>query len=543
MPRKKTGDGPASTPSQQDEADIVNEIGATPANDGSNDLLVEEAKIREIGAVDAESVRENRRVEEIVAKKRAGQKDVQFNSDDILEKYEGVIKYWPANTIDIIVKRVTGTPIEWIIQSRPRSGAELYAAILSRHGRCEEAEYDVRLRDCNDKQRRGTGRITMPDTRDTPPQVQGQVPMQQPPPAPSPAPSTDPVAMMQAMFQMFRQMQQPQQAPAPQPVVQTAPSANDPMAQMQAMFNLFQQMQSQVQPQAPQQPVMPPPPPQGSDPAAMMDWMQRAFQLFQKTSQTSQVLPALQPQPQQVAPQSPDPMAMMGRMFDMFLKMQQAAQPPQPQSPPPGPYRGPDGQFTRPYPGQRPPYYGGPPQGYPPPQPPVRPRSAAEELRDAMGLVDTVVSMADRIRPQAAPEPERYQDDDDNPVKVVDVGGWPVIINKEDGSSRKWESLVANMPNMLKWLAEQREAVMKAAAEREAKQQPQRQPLPRGYVEVTPGYKPPPGYVAVPVDQMGGLPAPPDESEMPPPISEQQAPPPQPRRRTWGAPPVPGAGG
>ncbi len=84
--KRRTSDvTPVSTPSQQDEADIVKEIGATPANDGSGDLLADETKVREAGAVDAESIRENRRVDEIVNKKRAGQKDVQFNSDDILE--------------------------------------------------------------------------------------------------------------------------------------------------------------------------------------------------------------------------------------------------------------------------------------------------------------------------------------------------------------------------------------------------------------------------------------------------------------------------
>ena len=554
MPRKKGNDEiPPGTPSQQDEADIVAEIGAKPANDGdSGELQVDETKIREAGAVDAESIRENRRIEEMIAKKRSG-KDAPFNVENLLEKYEGVIRFWPANTIDILVNRTTGTPVQWVIKSRPRSGAEFYTALMQQHGRYEEASYNVILFDTNNKQRRGSGRITLPDTRDALPSLQVQpqaVQMPQQQQISPAAPSTDPVAMMQAMFQMFRQMQQPQQPPAPaQPPQQVSAPSSDPMSQMQAMFGLFQQMQQSMQPQtAPAQPVMPPPPPPGSDPATQMEWMQRAFQLFQKTQNQSQ--PQFVPQPQVVppapapSPPSSDPMVMMSRMFDMFLKMQQAVQPAvQPPAPtPPGQYRDPNGQYGRPYSGPPRPYdraYGGGPGGPPPPHY-ERPKTAEEQFREAIGIVKMAASITDQLRPPPAPapEPERYDDDEDNPVRVVKVGEWPILINKDDGSSRKWESVIANVPNMLKWFAEQREAIMKAAAEREAKQPQQRQPLPRGYVEVTPGYQPPPGYVAVPVE---GLPSPPDESEMPPPITQQEEPPPA--RRTWGAPPVPGAGG
>jgi hypothetical protein len=580
-----TGDENAhSTPSQQDEADIVAEAGAVPANDGSGDLVVDEAKIKELGAIDAESIRDNRRAEEIISKKRAG-KDANFNMDSVLEKYEWVTKYWPANTIDINVKRVSGGPsVTWVIQNRPKTGADLYAAILAQHGRCDSAEYEVRFIDFTTKQKRGTGRIVMPDTRDTPPSLQPaqgqQIPYGQPPPSQAPqAPTTDPVAMMGRMFEIFQQMQKPT-ASVPQPVPAPAPASfpgqsTDPMAMMSQMFGMFQKMQQSVQPtpqspsppstdpmammqemarlfqqvQTPTQPqvapaVMPPPPPPGSDPGAMMEWMQRAFHLFQKTSQP---LPAVVVQP--AAPPPVDPMAMMGKMFEMFQQMQRSMQPPVPREPP---YRDPSGQFSGgPGPGQGPyrgprPYYQGPPgqQGgyppqYPPQQPPPRPKTAAEEFRDAIGVVDMAVSIADRFRPPApAAEPDR--DDDDSPVKVVDVGGWPVIINRDDGSSRKWESVVANVPNMLKWLAEQREAIQKAAAEREARQQPkprQQQPLPPGYVEVTPGYRPPPGYVAVPVEMDQGLPPPPDD--LPPPITQEERPRPQ---RTWGAPTMPGPG-
>jgi hypothetical protein len=175
-----------------------------------------------------------------------------------------------------------------------------------------------------------------------------------------------------------------------------------------------------------------------------------------------------------------------------------------------------------------------------------------EEFREAASVIDMAMTLTDRFRPPAA-EPDHYDRgrvDDDNPVKVVDVAGWPILVNKEDGSSRKWESLVANIPNVLKWVSEQREALQKTAAEREDRQQRrQQQVLPPGYVEVGPGYKPPPGYVAVPVERPGleqGLP--PIPENMPPPITQQpqqqqQEERPAPQRQNWGAPPMPGEGG
>ena len=574
MARRKppTGDAPAgaATPNLQDEADIVEEIGATPANDGSGELEIDEAKLREVGAVDAESVLENRRGEDMVNKVRGGQKGVLFNLDNVLEKYDLIIRTWPPNTIDILVSRVTGTPVQWVIQSRPRSGADLYTAILAHHARCEEAKYDVRFIDSTGKQRRGTGNITMPDTRETPPMQQPQQGQSMQQPLTSgvvqvgPPPAVDPVAMMRSMFEMFQQMQKPAAAvPVPQPVPTPAPASfpgqsTDPMAMMRSMFEIFQQMQQtstqqsstspvqgaqpstdpmvmmrsmfemfqQLQPQQSQPTAATPsPPPQTSDPNVMMAWMLQSLQ----KAQQPQPAPAPAPAPQS----STDPMAMMRSMFDMFLKMQQAVQPPPP--PQTGPYRGP---------------YGGPRAGQPgehtpPYQPPSaqRPKSMADEFRDSATFFDSAGSLADRFRPPAAAaEPERYDrgNEDDSPVKVVDVGGWPVIVNKSDGSARKWETGVANLGNVLKWFGEQREAIQKSQAEREAKQRRTQQTLPPGYVEVSPGYQPPPGYVAVPVEMNQGLPQPPED--LPPPITQQE-PPPAPKSRTWGAPPMPGGGG
>ena len=561
MARKKIV--PIATTIQQSEADVIAEIGATPDDD--EELEVDEAKVREIGAVDAESVIENRRVDDIINRVRSGEKGVPFNLDNLLQKYDALVQTWPPNSLDILVQRVTGTPVQYVIQSRPKSGGDLYTEILARHGRYEEAKYDVRFVDCTGKRKRGTGHITMPDTRDTPPMQQpqqGQSMNYQSPQQPTTVqvvpPTVDPIAMMGKMFEIFQQMRPQQAAPppavAPQQVpvpVVVQPPPTDPMAMMGKMFEIFQKTQQAVQPtpsaqapsvqqspatdpmammqesfrlfqqmQVPQAAAMPPPPPQGSDPSAIMAWVLQKMQ---------------QPQPA-----APDPMAMMDKMFTMFQRLQPAP------APAPGPQR------PHPRSGERP-YYSGGPQGqqedspgdsryqsdprypYQPPQQQQRPKTMAEEFRDATTIIQTAVDIAEKFRPTPpAPEPERYRnDDEDNPVRVMKVGDVDVLINKSDGSARKWETAVALLPTVLKWGAEQREAIMKAQTEREAKQQ-QRVRLPEGYVEVTEGYKPPPGFVAVPVEMGQGLPPPPEN--MPEPISQQEELPP--RSRTWGAPTV-----
>ena len=164
-------------------------------------------------------------------------------------------------------------------------------------------------------------------------------------------------------------------------------------------------------------------------------------------------------------------------------------------------------------------------------------KTAAEEFKDAASVIDMAMSIADRFRPPAAePEPDR-REDDDNPVRVVKVGDHSLILDKKSGAPRWGETGIANAGNVFKWLAEQREEIMKAAERRQAKERRESQPLPEGYVEVGPGYKPPPGFVAVPVGIGQGLPEPPED--MPPPIQDEEPPPP----RRWGPPPMPGGGG
>ena len=181
MPRRKIvrpqeDPGDANAPAQQDEGDILAEVGAEP-DDESGDLKVSEEQILEVGAVDAETVRENRRLQGAVNRRRANVKNVSFNAGDLLTKYETIIKCWPANTLDIGVKRLTGPPVQQIITSRPRSGSELYEALKVVHGQYGEADYEIKFFDTNLKVYRGTGRITMPDMRATTPQQQQGQPM------------------------------------------------------------------------------------------------------------------------------------------------------------------------------------------------------------------------------------------------------------------------------------------------------------------------------------------------------------------------------
>lgn len=125
-------------------------------------------------------------------------------------------------------------------------------------------------------------------------------------------------------------------------------------------------------------------------------------------------------------------------------------------------------------------------------------------MREALGLSRTIVEMADQIRPPAAPAaPEPVErDDNDSPVRVVEVGPAKMVLNQSDGSTRFVESLIANVPGIFKAAGDAWESARKAR-EQEQRQREQRvQQLPAGFVEVGPGYVPPKGFVAIPVDQL-----------------------------------------
>lgn len=88
-------------------------------------------------------------------------KNVAFDTD-LLTKYDWIIKYWPANTIDIIVTRLTGIAVQRVITSRPTSGTALFAELKKLHGEHEEAEYEVKFVDADTRHFHGMGRIGLP---------------------------------------------------------------------------------------------------------------------------------------------------------------------------------------------------------------------------------------------------------------------------------------------------------------------------------------------------------------------------------------------
>lgn len=257
-------DPDTGSPAQQDEADVFEEVGAE--RDESGELLADEARIRALGAVDAESVIENRRLAAIVGKKRSGKKEVPFNAGDILTKYETLIKFWPANTIDIGVKRLTGAPVQHLITSRPRSAPELFEALKLVHGQYEEAKYEIKFFDNNSKEFRGNGQITMPDTRPPSPQ-QGQPMHPYYPYGPAPAPPGYPPLGYPPQPPLGYAPQQPTAQGSPQqpPVVHVqAPASPDLGALIDGVRQVLAMVQSAPQPAAQQwpqqQPVYAPPP-------------------------------------------------------------------------------------------------------------------------------------------------------------------------------------------------------------------------------------------------------------------------------------------
>ena len=537
--------------SDDDESSILEEVGGEPEDpeNPNSAVMVNEDKIRELGAVNAESVRSNRRNETVVARKRAGEKNVPFNEPDVLLRFDQAVKVWGHNTFTILVARL-GIPGADAITTQPKNSIELLAELKKMHGRQPETTYELFFQDVVKKEKRGTGRITLPgvDESPSPTQVQppvGQQAPQQPvvqvmpsPPVPQQQ-QPDAFETMKKAYEMIRMLQQPQQQQAPvQQQMPPMPQSQDPsvntMMQMMEMMRMMQpppqpapQMQQPVVIQPP--PAAPPPVQQGPDVTSMM-------------------------------------MAMMQKMFETMLTKQ--VQPPMPAPVPVedygprGPYRGPRPQgygprpqqtYERPYDGRpydgrqtydrpyegRPPYDGRPYDGYgPSPSPPARPKSAVEEFRDATSVIRTAINIADEFgrseQPQQQPQQQASDPDDDNPLKVIDVGGNRVLVNKEDGSFRAWETGFANMDKILKFAGDQFEKLQKnAVANQQAKQQQQQ--LPPGYVEVTPGYQPPPGYVAVPVDQIPQSALPPPPANLPPPINE----PSEEQRPPWGMPPIP----
>jgi hypothetical protein len=536
---------------QQDEAEISSEMGAQPDPE-SGALLVDAQTATRAGAVDTESVRENRRLRSIVHGKRTGKRDIHINVDDVLMKYDTILRIHSADSLYISVKRISGgSAMQQTVSGFPRNGRELYEAIRIVHGRHEEATYQVNFVDSNSKEYRGKGQIVMPETRDPSQQGQpmGYPPYGVPPPPPSgyaqpfqpqgastPAQGQD-IGGVLAGFKQLMEMMQAYQAGGPFPPQSAAPTAPGDVTahidQLRQMLDALQWQPGGARPNprgAPAQPVMMNP--QMAQMAAMMG------------------MPPVQP--------PPGTMWVPGFGFVPIEQLMRAVGMGQS-----GGVSGPRGPFRGPFAGGAP--DGGDPQqrgpspfapSYMRPAAPEPPRSAAEQFRESINLIRTAANAARDFQSlfpgQEPPEPGGGNDEDEaSPVRIFDAGAAKIVVSKKDGSIRGWETGFANLGPVLKWAGEQLEIA------RSRQPQPPPRALPEGYVELTPGYRPPPGYVAVPEQpppygsSSPSLPPPP--LSMPPPLGgfpapARPAPVPRPvavpapaasTRRTWGPPTIP----
>ncbi len=217
----------------EDEADIIKEVGAE-LDEETGELVADIESVRKIGAIDVESVRDNRRDREIAQRKKNGER-VAFNTRDPIPIYNSLLRSkWAPGGLDIEVKRLTGPSAFNVITSRPRNGTELYERLKELHGPSPEYEYEVKFLDIGIHKYAGTGRIVMPDARPS----QGQQPMAYPPQGYQPnsaAPTaagpqqTLPNAVEQfgQMFEMFQRFSGQQQPSVPQPHERDAADVRD----------------------------------------------------------------------------------------------------------------------------------------------------------------------------------------------------------------------------------------------------------------------------------------------------------------------------
>lgn len=119
--------------------------------------------------------------------------------------------------------------------------------------------------------------------------------------------------------------------------------------------------------------------------------------------------------------------------------------------------------------------------------------------------------------PEPATPPE-----DDGPLRVMKFGDSNLAFDRESGAFKVLASLMMNGDRIMKAANEH---IIQPLQQRNAP--PQQQRLPPGHVVMGPGYHPPPGMVAIPIDQL-----PPGLPDIPPPISESA----QTSNGAWSAP-------
>lgn len=519
---KKPVDAPGNVPADEDEADILDEVDAEPNEDGETQAFA--ADIRKAGAADAETVRENRRQARIADKKRKGEK-VSFNTDDPLRVYSTLLTVWPASAMHVKMRRISGGPeVTELITRHPKDPTELFEALKSVHGQCAEATYEIWFLDTSNHQWRGKAKITLPDTR---PQSRqngnGHYSTQQPPVPTASAQPASPFALLQEALDTVQRLQgmQPLQQSAPQPASNVAQT---PFALLQEALDTVQRLQgmqpSQVSPQS-------------NEMSRLVDALQRV---------TGRGAPQQPQLPAPTGPQLPNTPAPPGYKYtwrpqDNCVVLEPENPAPARREPMPM-YRG-----QREPMGQRP-YY--PQQGeqhdrYDPRQhqgPPDPLRESMSALRRAMQMREELDSLLGGVGQRSGFEEPLAQDQDpDSPVIIERTNDGEIIRNRDDGNIRGWDTLLVNLPNILKKGGEYIDKISKTAAVERQRRERVEQQLPPGFVRVTEGYEPPEGFATVPVRPAPAPRAreqdlPPPPAHVPPPIDDD-APEPPPPQRGW----------
>jgi hypothetical protein len=385
----------------------------TPTNaDGTVavEAIITPAQAQRIGAVTAGAVARNKRVAKTVARKAAGERDVNWNETDVMALFDMVTQLYPSPSLYAHITQVhpdtfTYPPVK--LQGIASSPAFYDYLLRNVHRASGPAKYEIEFKDSTNKQFRGTGHIMMPNTLDDP-SLRGAAPMNQPPGYP-PSPYYPPgYPQPQAYGQQPYGAQPYAPYQAPQPVAPSPPQA------MQAP----PAPAPQPPPQAPSPQQYPPQPAaalQGvMDPALvgalggiLNEIRNMQMQNQQRDLQNAHVLGALdefkrleatraygQPPPQPPQPYAPSP------------PQQQQAAPPPPQPPPhglgqPGPSYGAYGQ---PFPQQAPGYPQYPQQSPPPMQQAFD--GQGRPMFDSYGRA-VYIPMQPQFQPQQQQQPPR----------------------------------------------------------------------------------------------------------------------------------------
>ena len=337
--------------------------------------VVSLAQVQKIGAVTANAAARNKRVAKTVARKMAGESDVNWNEDDAIQLFDAITQAFPSPGLYAHISQVQPEMINYApvkLQGIPNSPAFYDYILRNVHRANGPAKYEIAFKDAFTKQFRGTGHITMPNTLDDPSLARGNTMNQGYPPPPPP----------------YGHPQQPGYPPlpqgygqpyAPQPYSpyppQSAPPAPAPPPQAPAPAPAPAPQQSQFAPQQYQQH----PPPQASATSTLQGITDPG--LVGALGNILNEIRGLQSQNQQTQLQAAQALGALEEFKRLeatralYPQAPPAAAPPAPQgvgqpgwgAPPPPPGYGPP-QYAAPPP---PPGYGPqapPPPGYGPPQ-------------------------------------------------------------------------------------------------------------------------------------------------------------------------------